>query len=280
MRSEGYCSRSAYVCVCLLKSHLTYEVYVCLENAVTYSAGKEGQKIVGICLKRLRSRVMPRNMSEKANMLIIATYPPSAFSAWHTAKHQKHQTERFCMWRELCLFRGKQNQVGLLQNPRPLLGLVLLLRLALALALWWMARSQDHELLKLMCCLWPRYCGRQGPGALLWRKLSRMVPQILRWSIADSLWNIELLLAAFQLYWLFSTTMQCWNGGTQRIYLQSQGGGSWTYECPWGDEKGTSKYKSCWGQSLDFWWDLEDYPEGEGERKGEGEWRGWTWWGR
>ena len=29
---------------------------------------------VGICLKRLRSRVMPRNMSEKANMLIIPTY--------------------------------------------------------------------------------------------------------------------------------------------------------------------------------------------------------------
>ena len=29
---------------------------------------------MGICLKRLRSRVMPRNMSEKANMLIIPTY--------------------------------------------------------------------------------------------------------------------------------------------------------------------------------------------------------------
>ena len=44
------------------------------ENAVTYSAGNEGQKIVGICLKRLRSRVVPRNMSEEANMLIIPTY--------------------------------------------------------------------------------------------------------------------------------------------------------------------------------------------------------------
>ena len=32
------------------------------------------KKFVGICLKRLRSRVMPRNMSEKANMLIIPTY--------------------------------------------------------------------------------------------------------------------------------------------------------------------------------------------------------------
>ena len=29
------------------------------------------KKFVGICLKRLRSRVMPRNMSEKANMLIF-----------------------------------------------------------------------------------------------------------------------------------------------------------------------------------------------------------------
>ena len=29
------------------------------------------KKIVGICLKRLRSRVMPRNTSEKANMLMF-----------------------------------------------------------------------------------------------------------------------------------------------------------------------------------------------------------------
>ena len=32
------------------------------------------KKFVGICLKRLRSRVMLRNMSEKANMLNIPTY--------------------------------------------------------------------------------------------------------------------------------------------------------------------------------------------------------------
>ena len=51
MRSEGYCS---WVClsvcpsVCLsVKSHLTYGASVRLENAVTYSAGKEGQKICG-----------------------------------------------------------------------------------------------------------------------------------------------------------------------------------------------------------------------------------------
>ena len=39
------------------------------------------EKFVGICLKPLRSRVMPRNKSEEANMLIIPTYPRSAFSA-------------------------------------------------------------------------------------------------------------------------------------------------------------------------------------------------------
>ena len=69
-------------CVCVsIKSHLTYGASVCPENAVTYSAGNEGKQIVGICLKRLCSRVMPRNMSEKANMLINLTYPLSAFSA-------------------------------------------------------------------------------------------------------------------------------------------------------------------------------------------------------
>ena len=47
MRSEGYCS---WVClsVCLsVKSHLTYGASVRFENAVTYSAGKEGQKTCG-----------------------------------------------------------------------------------------------------------------------------------------------------------------------------------------------------------------------------------------
>ena len=63
------------VCVCLsVKSHLTYGASVRPENAVTYSAGKKVKKFVGICLKRLCSRVMPRNMSEKANMLNIPTY--------------------------------------------------------------------------------------------------------------------------------------------------------------------------------------------------------------
>ena len=47
MRSEGY---STWVCVsvCLsVKSHLTYGASVRPENAVTYPAGNEGQKICG-----------------------------------------------------------------------------------------------------------------------------------------------------------------------------------------------------------------------------------------
>ena len=47
MRSEGYCT---WVCasVCLsVKSHLTYGASVRPKNAVTYSAGKEGQNICG-----------------------------------------------------------------------------------------------------------------------------------------------------------------------------------------------------------------------------------------
>ena len=49
MRSEGYCSRSVCVCVCLsVKSYLTSGASVRPENAVTYSAGNEGQKICGV----------------------------------------------------------------------------------------------------------------------------------------------------------------------------------------------------------------------------------------
>ena len=49
MRSEGYCSWSVCVCVCLsVKQHLTYGASVRPENAVTYSAGNEGQKFCGV----------------------------------------------------------------------------------------------------------------------------------------------------------------------------------------------------------------------------------------
>ena len=77
MRSEGY---STWVCVsvCLSVcplSHIspTERLFVLKTLSRTQRATKI-KKVVGICLKRLRSRVMPRNMSEKANMLIIPTY--------------------------------------------------------------------------------------------------------------------------------------------------------------------------------------------------------------
>ena len=65
---------SVCVCVCLL-SHisLTEPLFVLKTLSRTKRATKV-KKFVGICLKQLRSRVMPRNMSEKANMLIIPTY--------------------------------------------------------------------------------------------------------------------------------------------------------------------------------------------------------------
>ena len=74
MRSEGYSSCSVCVSVCLL-SHIspTERLFILKTLSRTQRATKV-KKFVGICLKRLRSRVMPRNMSEKANMLIIPTY--------------------------------------------------------------------------------------------------------------------------------------------------------------------------------------------------------------
>ena len=52
MRSEGYGSRR----VCLsFKSHLTSGASVHRENAATYSACNEGQKIVAFSLKQRRS---------------------------------------------------------------------------------------------------------------------------------------------------------------------------------------------------------------------------------
>ena len=65
-----------FVCVsvCLL-SHIspTEHLFVLKTLSRTQRATKV-KKFVGICLKRLRSRVMPRTVSEKANMLIIPTY--------------------------------------------------------------------------------------------------------------------------------------------------------------------------------------------------------------
>ena len=74
MRSEGYSTWSS-VCVCVsvcLLSHIspTERLFVMKTLSRTQRATKV-KKFVAICLKLLRSRVMPRNMSEKANMLIF-----------------------------------------------------------------------------------------------------------------------------------------------------------------------------------------------------------------
>ena len=73
MRSEGYCSLSVCLFVCLL-SHISpmKRLFVLKTLSRTQRATKV-KKFVGICLKRLRSKVIPRNISEKANMLIIPT---------------------------------------------------------------------------------------------------------------------------------------------------------------------------------------------------------------
>ena len=78
MRSEGYSSWVCLsVCVCVsVKSHLTYGASVRPENAVTYSAGNEGQKICG----DLPETTAFKSYAAK-HMLIIPTYPMSAFSA-------------------------------------------------------------------------------------------------------------------------------------------------------------------------------------------------------
>ena len=80
-RGLQYLGLCVCVSVCLL-SHIspTERLFVLKTLSRTQRATKV-KKFVGICLERLRSRVMPRNMSEKANMLIIPTYPQSAFSA-------------------------------------------------------------------------------------------------------------------------------------------------------------------------------------------------------
>ena len=72
---------SVCLCVCML-SHIspTERLFVLKTLSRTQQATKV-KKFVGICLKRLRSRVIPRNISEKANMQIVPTYPRSAFSA-------------------------------------------------------------------------------------------------------------------------------------------------------------------------------------------------------
>ena len=81
MHSEGYGSCRVCVCVCVRKSHLTSGASVRCENAATYSAGNESQKIVAF-LFRYRDRVLPPMMAIHQighfsyNMRIVRLFVP------------------------------------------------------------------------------------------------------------------------------------------------------------------------------------------------------------
>ena len=64
-----------------VKSHLTYGASVRPENAVTYSAGNEGQKICGDLPETTAFKSYAAKHKRKSQLLIIPTYPMSAFSA-------------------------------------------------------------------------------------------------------------------------------------------------------------------------------------------------------
>ena len=87
-RGLQYLGLSVCLCVCLL-SHIspTERLFVLKTLSRTQRATKV-KKFVAICLKLLRSRVMPRNMSEKANMLIFRL-TRGQLSPLHTAKRQR-----------------------------------------------------------------------------------------------------------------------------------------------------------------------------------------------
>ena len=72
-----------------VKSHLTYGVSVRPENAATYSAGNEGQKICGDLPETTAFKSYAVKHERKSQLLIIPTYPRSAFSASHTATRQR-----------------------------------------------------------------------------------------------------------------------------------------------------------------------------------------------
>ena len=70
MRSERCCTWvCVYVClsVCLLSHISLMELLFVLKTLSRTQRARKVKIFVGICLKRLRSRVMPRNMNEKAN---------------------------------------------------------------------------------------------------------------------------------------------------------------------------------------------------------------------
>ena len=70
------------VCVCLsVKSHLIYGASVCPENAVTYSAGNEGQKICGDLPETTAFKSYAAKHERKSQYANYSDLPMSAFSA-------------------------------------------------------------------------------------------------------------------------------------------------------------------------------------------------------
>ena len=75
-------SLSVCLCVCLsVKSHLTYGAFVRPENAVTYSAGNEGQKICGDLPKTIAFKNYVAKHERKSQYANYSDLPMSAFSA-------------------------------------------------------------------------------------------------------------------------------------------------------------------------------------------------------
>ena len=73
---------SVCVSVCLsVKSHLSYGASVRPENAVTYSAGNEGQKICGDLPETTAFKSYAAKHERKSQYANFQTYPRSAFSA-------------------------------------------------------------------------------------------------------------------------------------------------------------------------------------------------------
>ena len=73
---------SVCVCVCLsVKSHLTYGASVRPENAVTYSAGNEGQKICGDLPETTAFKSYATKHERKSQYANYSDLPMSAFSA-------------------------------------------------------------------------------------------------------------------------------------------------------------------------------------------------------
>ena len=77
----GLSCLSLCLSVCLLSHISPMEHLFDLKTLPRTQRAMKVKKFLGICLKRLRSGVVPRNRGEKANMLIIPTYPRSAFSS-------------------------------------------------------------------------------------------------------------------------------------------------------------------------------------------------------